>query len=129
MSESAPKRPGDYIVGKGKPPAHTQFKPGQSGNPKGRPKGRKSFAEIARDILNKRITAKTSVGDRKITFMEALLWRHTQNALQGDTKSLAAFLRLSMLSDQDGDLSDATALTADDQAIINDFINGVKAKE
>ncbi len=26
------KKP-DYSVGKGKPPKHTQFKPGQSGNP------------------------------------------------------------------------------------------------
>lgn len=34
-----PKKKPDYSVGKGKPPKHTQFKPGQSGNPKGRPKG------------------------------------------------------------------------------------------
>jgi hypothetical protein len=30
------KRPHDYEVGKYRPPKHTQFKPGQSGNPKGR---------------------------------------------------------------------------------------------
>jgi len=29
----------DYEIGRGKPPMHTRFKPGQSGNPKGRPKG------------------------------------------------------------------------------------------
>lgn len=28
-----------YVVGRGKPPTHTQFKPGQSGNPRGRPRG------------------------------------------------------------------------------------------
>ena len=33
------KRPqGDYVVGKCKPPIHTQWPPGQSGNPSGRPK-------------------------------------------------------------------------------------------
>lgn len=30
---------GDYEVGYGKPPKHRQFMPGQSGNPKGRPRG------------------------------------------------------------------------------------------
>jgi hypothetical protein len=39
MSE-APKNPGeDYDVGYGKPPQHTQFRRGQSGNPGGRPRG------------------------------------------------------------------------------------------
>lgn len=32
----------DYEVGYGKPPKHTQYKPGQSGNPDGRPKGSKN---------------------------------------------------------------------------------------
>ena len=34
-------RPG-YEVGNGKPPEHSRFKPGQSGNPRGRPKGAKN---------------------------------------------------------------------------------------
>ena len=35
-----PKKPfGAYVVGFGKPPKNTQFQPGQSGNPKGKPKG------------------------------------------------------------------------------------------
>ena len=34
----------DYEVGYKKPPIHTRFKPGVSGNPKGRPKGTKNLA-------------------------------------------------------------------------------------
>ena len=41
------KRPGnpepEYEVGYGKPPAHTRFQPGQSGNPAGRPRGAKGL--------------------------------------------------------------------------------------
>lgn len=34
-----PEQPAPYEVGYGKPPEATRFKPGKSGNPKGRPKG------------------------------------------------------------------------------------------
>ena len=37
-----------YAVGHGKPPEATRFKPGQSGNPKGRPKGKKNRREAPR---------------------------------------------------------------------------------
>lgn len=39
-------------VGPGKPPIEHRFKPGQSGNPKGRPKGSKSLATIVRELEN-----------------------------------------------------------------------------
>jgi hypothetical protein len=47
-----PKKPGDYEVGYGKPPEHTQFQKGQpSRNPKGRPKkDRSHFAELRREF-------------------------------------------------------------------------------
>ena len=36
----------DYKVGYKKPPLHTRFKKGQSGNPSGRPKGSKNFSTL-----------------------------------------------------------------------------------
>ena len=42
----------DYSVGYGKPPKHSQFKPGQSGNPRGRPKKVMAFAEaLEKELL------------------------------------------------------------------------------
>jgi hypothetical protein len=32
-----------YQIGRGRPPLHSRFKPGQSGNPHGRPRRRQSF--------------------------------------------------------------------------------------
>lgn len=39
----SPDKPERYEVGYGKPPSATRFKPGQSGNPHGRPKGSKNI--------------------------------------------------------------------------------------
>ena len=39
-------------VGKGNPPKDTRWKPGQSGNPKGRPKGIKYMSELLREQLD-----------------------------------------------------------------------------
>jgi Family of unknown function (DUF5681) len=45
----------DYAIGYGKPPRHTQFKRGQSGNPKGRAKGSKNLATLIMSVLNERV--------------------------------------------------------------------------
>lgn len=44
--------PASYVVGYGKPPAHAQFKKGQSGNSKGRPKGSKNVKPIGEERLS-----------------------------------------------------------------------------
>lgn len=47
-----------YEVGKGKPPKEHQFKPGQSGNPKGLPKGTKHLSTWIQEMLNEEISFK-----------------------------------------------------------------------
>jgi len=48
MSDAASKRNRRYDVGRGKPPKHSQFKKGQSGNPTGKRKGPAQSAEEVR---------------------------------------------------------------------------------
>ena len=45
----------DYEVGYKKPPVETQFKPGQSGNLKGRPKGSRNMKVLLKEELEKPI--------------------------------------------------------------------------
>ena len=50
-----PETPRDYQVGYGKPPRHTRFKRGQSGNPRGRPREAKNLPTLLTEALNERV--------------------------------------------------------------------------
>jgi hypothetical protein len=93
---SKDEAPKNYAVGYGKPPHHTQFKPGQSGNPKGRPKSRASF----RSLLEKRLyqTTKVKVGGdvRNIVVLEAAVMRLVQALVQAPTDKVINILKFVM---------------------------------
>ena len=85
------RRTRDSDAGYGRPPRAHQFKPGQSGNPRGRPKGAKNESTILREIFGRKIESRTGGQSRKITILEGILLRITEDSLKGNTKS-AAFL-------------------------------------
>lgn len=74
----------DYEVGHGKPPKHTRFKPGQSGNPSGKRSQKPSSSEILDGILGEKISVTEGDRKRKISKEEAFLRRVTTQALNGD---------------------------------------------
>jgi hypothetical protein len=84
----------DYEVGYGKPPKSTRWKPGQSGNPKGRPKKIKDFDKlIDRELsLNVRITED---GESKVVSKrELIIKRLVTEALKGDKSALKLMVNL-----------------------------------
>jgi hypothetical protein len=53
---------GNYPVGYGKPPLHSRFKKGQSGNPAGRRKGSLNFSSVLLATLNEKVVVNESPG-------------------------------------------------------------------
>ena len=84
----------NYVVGKGRPPLLTRWKPGQSGNPKGRPKGVKNIMTYFLHELSKKIDIKQRGEIRKVTAREAIAMTITNLALKGDPKLLPLIIGL-----------------------------------
>lgn len=70
-------------VGRGKPPAATRFRPGQSGNPRGRPRGRTRQAPYEA-VLGQQVTVREGERIRRMTAAEAFLLHITRRGLEGD---------------------------------------------
>jgi hypothetical protein len=80
------------------PPALTRFKAGQSGNPKGRPKGRRKMGELLDAVLAEQITIREGDRFRKVSRAEAAVRALIQKAMRGDAKSCSMLLKLTQQS-------------------------------
>jgi hypothetical protein len=81
-----------FEVGFGKPPRHTQFAKGTSGNPKGRGKGVKNFATEIQDELNMRVPITEYGRRKKITKRKAVAKQLVNKAAAGDPKAIPVLL-------------------------------------
>jgi len=84
----------DYEIGYGKPPKANQFKPGQSGNYKGRPKASKNIQEAFAKTLLDSIEIKEGNKKKKICILDAVVKKIISSALQGNTTSLKEVIRI-----------------------------------
>ena len=82
-------------IGYGKPPTHTRFKPGTSGNPKGRPKRKVPVAgEIIDSVLNAPAEYRERGQTKTAVRRELTLRNYVMRALGGDVKAAETLLKL-----------------------------------
>ena len=127
-----PETPRDYVVGYGKPPVHSRFQKGRSGNPKGRPRGRRNMSTLLNATLNGWVTVVENGRRKKITKREAIVTQLVNKSASADLK--ATQIVLAMLRDveslTDGSAEPAAFTEADDarQRLI-DEIDRLRARK
>jgi len=81
-------------VGYGKPPRHTRFEKGRSGNPKGRPSGAKNLSTLFIEALNETVIVAENGGRRKISKRQAIVKQIVNKAAKGDWRCTKLLLEL-----------------------------------
>lgn len=82
------EQPESTRVGYGNPPEHTRFKPGRSGNPRGRPKGTLNMATVLERTLREKVVINEHGRRKTITKLEAAIKQLTNKAASGELKAL-----------------------------------------
>ena len=110
-----------YEQGYRKPPAKSQFKVGNSANPKGRPtKKSKTVGQQLQDILESKVEVSVRGRIRTLTQQQVILETITMKAMKGDVRALECLLRLQKAyHDDPAHVIDRDMLDDADRAILD----------
>jgi hypothetical protein len=112
----------DDDVGYKKPPKHTQFKRGQSGNPRGRPKGSRNLKTELAEELQEQIRIKEGGARRTVSKQRAMIKSLAAKAVQGDARSATLLTNLVLrLLDQEDGIDQEADLREEDRAILENY--------
>jgi hypothetical protein len=109
----------DYQVGYRKPPRHTRFKQGVSGNPRGRPKGAKNLSTLVHEALDEQVVVAENGRRRKVSKRQAVIKQLVNRSAQGDLKAMQMLLGTMQDIERRGEAepAEATFDAADEKVI------------
>ena len=118
----------DYEVGYKKPPRHAQFKRGQSGNLRGRPRGTKNLRTDLEEELQEAVIVKEGETRRSVSKQRAMVKSLMAKAVRGDNRAATTILNMIFrLLDLGEDRSDDEELGADDLQILANHESRIRA--
>ena len=123
------KAPGsDYEVGYGKPPEHTRFQPGHSGNPRGRPKGTNNLKTDLLEELGENIHVREGEQSRWVSKQRAVVKTIVARTLKGDARAatLVTSMMMRLLETGEGAPEVAEPLDDDEHEILQAFEDRVR---
>jgi len=117
-----------YEVGYRKPPKHTRFKPGQSGNPRGRPKGTNNLKTDLMEELRENIVIREGDQSHKVSKQRAFVKTLVARTLKGDARSatLLTSMMMRLLETGEGAPAVAESLLDDEHEILLAFEDRVR---
>lgn len=121
---------GKGSVGRGRPPVHSRFKPGRSGNPRGRPKHSRNIVKLLEEELLKSVLITENGKSKRMSKGELMVKQLVNKAAgpNGDPRTILAILKLS----SEAALRSLPELAAsvlggdDDQDLLNSFFQQVE---
>jgi hypothetical protein len=120
-------------VGYKQPPRHSRFQRGQSGNPKGRPKGSKNFATVLEKELRSKVLITENGKRKRITKAEAIAKQAVNRAANGDPKATTLIFNEARLREAQSGTAAAphneSAFSAEDKMVMENILRRIRASE
>jgi hypothetical protein len=123
MKDPYAPAPQDFDVGYGRPPKTGQFPSGRSGNPRGRPKGKRGVGAVLHDLMTAKITVTERGKSRRVSRLEVMLLQLANDATRGDQRAVKLLLELTDRYRQEAEVSVASdELTPEDLELLTDYL-------
>ena len=121
----------DYNIGYKKPPKNGQFKPGKSGNPKGRIKGNRNIKTDLKEELGRMVDITENGKKKKLSKQQVILKQLCAKSISGDIASarlLANFIMKYLADEPEGVDKHEQILPTEDRELLEYFVRNQKDK-
>jgi hypothetical protein len=128
------EKKGNYEVGYGKPPVHTRFRRGKSGNTWGRPSASKNLSTLLNEALNEPVLVVENGRRRKISKRQAIIAQLVNQSAKADLRAIKILLDIQQQMEAraaagSGQIGDSDNLDETDRAIIERYLGKYLQRE